>query len=87
MFSFHAILKVFSLLVFWCLQYSCSIVENVAHVEVIRLKAMDHDEENTDNWLAVFDIITGNDDNIFSIETDPETNEGILMLEKVVLCL
>lgn len=61
----------------------CSIVENEANVEVIRLKAMDHDEENTDNWLAVFEIIAGNDDNIFSIETDPVTNEGIIMLEKV----
>jgi hypothetical protein len=72
---------------FWCLQYSCSIVENVAHIEVIRLKALDLDEENTENWLGVFDIITGNYDNIFSIKTDPVTNEGILWLEKVVMRL
>ena len=62
-------------------------MENVAHVEVIRMKALDRDEENTDNWLAVFDIIAGNDGNIFSIKTDPKTNEGILWLEKVILCL
>lgn len=59
------------------------IVENVAHVEVMKIKAMDADEEKTDNWLAVFDIVAGNEDGIFSIKTDPDTNEGILMLEKV----
>lgn len=59
------------------------IVENVAHVKVMKIKAMDADEEKTDNWLAVFDIVAGNEDGIFSIKTDPDTNEGILMLEKV----
>ena len=72
---------------FLALQYSCSIVENVAPpVEIMRIKALDLDQKYTDNWLAVFDIIIGNEDNIFSIKTDPKTNEGILRLEKVVLC-
>lgn len=58
-------------------------MENTAKVEVMRFTVLDADEEKTDNWLAVFDIVAGNEDGTFSIETDPETNEGVLMLEKV----
>nr|XP_033477415.1 desmoglein-2-like [Epinephelus lanceolatus] len=65
-------------------EYAGSIVENTAQVEVMRFKVLDDDEEKSDNWLAVFDIVTGNEDGIFSIETDPKTNEGVLMLEKPV---
>lgn len=50
---------------------------------VMRIKAQDNDLKFTDNWLAVFDIQKGNEDNLFSIETDPKTNEGILKLIKV----
>ncbi|XP_042272827.1 desmoglein-2-like [Thunnus maccoyii] len=65
-------------------EYSVSITENTANVEVMRFKVHDSDEENTDNWMAVFDIVTGNEDGVFSIKTDPKTNEGVLMLEKPV---
>ena len=64
-------------------QYSGSIDENTANVEVMRFKVLDADEPDSDNSVAVFDIISGNDDGIFSVKTDPKTNEGILMLEKV----
>lgn len=60
-------------------------MENTAKKEVLRLKVFDDDEEKSDNWVAVFDIVTGNEDGIFSIKTDPKTNEGVLMLEKVCL--
>ncbi|KAM4629815.1 desmoglein-2.1-like [Polymixia lowei] len=65
-------------------EYSASIKENSAHVEVMRFTVLDDDEKNTDNWLSKFDIISGNEDGIFSIKTDPNTNEGVLMLEKPV---
>ncbi|XP_049911255.1 cadherin-4-like [Epinephelus moara] len=65
-------------------EYAGSIMENTAQVEVMRFKVLDDDEEKSDNWLAVFDIVTGNEDGIFSIKTDPKTNEGVLMLEKPV---
>ncbi|KAM6962568.1 desmoglein-2.1-like [Aplochiton taeniatus] len=65
-------------------QYSGNIMENIAMVEVMRFQALDSDEENTDNWVAVFDIVSGNEDGIFSITTDPKTNEGVLILEKPV---
>lgn len=44
---------------------------------------MDEDLEHSDNWFTVFKITKGNEDNLFSIETDPETNEGVLKLIKV----
>lgn len=49
----------------------------------MRFKVEDPDLKDTDNWKAVFDIVKGNEANYFSIKTDPKTNEGILMLDKV----
>lgn len=57
--------------------------ENVHDVVVMRIKALDKDLEHTDNWMTVFKINKGNEDNLFSIETDEETNEGVLKLIKV----
>lgn len=57
--------------------------ENVHDVVVSRIKALDLDLEHTDNWRAVFVIAKGNEDNLFTIETDENTNEGILKLIKV----
>lgn len=64
-------------------QYSASIEENCLSSELIRLQAIDLDEEGTDNWLAKFLILSGNDGNWFDIQTDPQTNEGILKVVKV----
>lgn len=58
--------------------------ENVANVPILRIKALDNDLEHTDNWLTIFTIAKGNEDKLFEIETDPETNEGVLMLVKVL---
>uniref|UniRef100_A0A8C8DQW4 Si:ch73-74h11.1 n=1 Tax=Oryzias sinensis TaxID=183150 RepID=A0A8C8DQW4_9TELE len=64
-------------------EYTGSVDENVDDVVVMRIQALDEDEKFTDNWLTVFKIVKGNEDNLFSIETDKETNEGILKLIKV----
>uniref|UniRef100_A0A3Q4G8P9 Si:ch73-74h11.1 n=1 Tax=Neolamprologus brichardi TaxID=32507 RepID=A0A3Q4G8P9_NEOBR len=64
-------------------EYSGSVDENVDNVVVMKIKALDKDQEYTDNWLTRFTITKGNEDNLFSIETDKETNEGILKLIKV----
>uniref|UniRef100_A0A3B5LDF3 Cadherin domain-containing protein n=1 Tax=Xiphophorus couchianus TaxID=32473 RepID=A0A3B5LDF3_9TELE len=64
-------------------EYAGSVDENVADVVVMRIKALDKDLLHTNNWLTVFTIAQGNEDNLFSIETDKETNEGILKLIKV----
>ncbi|XP_028258908.1 desmoglein-2-like isoform X2 [Parambassis ranga] len=65
-------------------EYSGSVDENVVDVVVMKIKALDKDLIHTDNWLTVFKIVNGNEDNLFSIETDKETNEGILKLIKPV---
>lgn len=49
----------------------------------MRIQALDIDEVQTDNWLAEFTIVAGNEDGRFSIETDPRTNVGVLYLNKV----
>lgn len=60
-----------------------SVEENTVHKEVMRFKAFDMDLVNTDSWLADFDIISGNEAGYFDITTDPKTNEGILLINKV----
>lgn len=65
-------------------EYDGSVDENVADVVVMRIQAVDKDLIHTDNWLTKFTIAKGNEDGLFSIETDKETNEGILKLIKAV---
>lgn len=64
-------------------EYDGTVDENVADVVVMKIKAMDKDLKHTDNWEAVFEIVKGNEDGLFSIETDKATNEGVLKLIKV----
>ncbi|XP_049757302.1 desmoglein-4 [Elephas maximus indicus] len=64
--------------------YSASIEENCLNSELIRLQAIDLDEEGTDNWLAEYLILSGNYGNWFDIQTDPQTNEGILKVVKAL---
>ncbi|KAM7125018.1 desmoglein-4 isoform 1-T1 [Molossus nigricans] len=64
--------------------YSASIEENCLNSELMRLKAIDLDEEGTDNWLVKYLILSGNEGNWFDIQTDPRTNEGILKVVKML---
>ncbi|XP_074433002.1 desmoglein-2 [Larus michahellis] len=59
-----------------------SIEENRANVEILRIKVFDKDEQFSDNWLANFSFVSGNEDGFFRIVTDNQTNEGILTLVK-----
>ncbi|NWW78204.1 DSG2 protein, partial [Climacteris rufus] len=59
-----------------------SIEENQANVEIMRIKVFDKDEEFSDNWLANFTFVSGNEDGFFRIVTDTQTNEGILTVVK-----
>ncbi|KAL2778184.1 desmoglein-2 preproprotein [Daubentonia madagascariensis] len=58
--------------------------ENQVNVEVMRIKVFDADEIGSDNWLANFTFASGNEGGYFHIETDAQTNEGILTLIKEV---
>ncbi|XP_063155294.1 desmoglein-2 [Candoia aspera] len=64
--------------------YEGSVKENIANVEIMRLKVFDQDEQFTDNWLANFMVVSGNEGGYFHIETDSQTNEGILTLIKEI---
>ncbi|NXG65087.1 DSG2 protein, partial [Hemiprocne comata] len=59
-----------------------SIEENRANVEILRIKVFDKDEEFSDNWLANFSFVSGNEGGFFHIVTDRQTNEGILTVVK-----
>ncbi|GAA6089837.1 desmoglein-2-like isoform X2 [Tachysurus ichikawai] len=62
--------------------YEGSVEENIRHVEVIRIKSIDLDKIYTENWEAVYTIVSGNEAGYFDITTDRKTNEGILMVKK-----
>ncbi|KAM9458364.1 desmoglein-2-like protein [Salvelinus alpinus] len=64
--------------------YEGSVLENTVNVEVLRIKATDLDLMYTENWLAVFTIISGNEAGYFTITTDSMTNEGIIMITKAL---
>lgn len=52
-------------------------------MEILRIKVFDKDEEFSDNWLANFSFVSGNEGGFFHLVTDTQTNEGILTLVKV----
>ncbi|XP_075209441.1 desmoglein-3-like [Anomaloglossus baeobatrachus] len=58
--------------------YSVQIKENMVGFSDLRMKVFDLDEMYSDNWIAVFEIISGNEGGWFTIETDSQTNEGVL---------
>ncbi|XP_072113932.1 desmoglein-4-like [Mobula birostris] len=62
--------------------YEVTVEENMLASEIIRMEVQDMDLEFTDNWLAHFDIIEGNEQEHFKIEVDNRTNVGILNLQK-----
>uniref|UniRef100_A0A8D1NXG2 Cadherin domain-containing protein n=2 Tax=Sus scrofa TaxID=9823 RepID=A0A8D1NXG2_PIG len=62
--------------------YEGTVEENQANVEVLRIKVFDADEVGSDNWLANFTFASGNERGYFHIETDTQTNEGIVTLVK-----
>ncbi|KAM8783999.1 desmoglein-3 isoform 2-T2 [Rhynchonycteris naso] len=61
-------------------QYVARIEENSLSSELLRFQVIDLDEEFTDNWLAEYFFTSGNEGGWFEIQTDPRTNEGILMV-------
>ncbi|XP_054580019.1 desmoglein-2 [Eptesicus fuscus] len=65
-------------------RYEGMVEENRVNVEVMRIKVLDADERGSDNWLANFTFVSGNERGYFRIETDNQTNEGIVILIKAL---
>lgn len=63
-------------------QMEGSVMENVNNVLVCRVQAEDKDTTGTAAWKVEYQI-HGDTDNNFHIETDPETNDGLLYVKKV----
>ncbi|XP_053322204.1 desmoglein-4-like [Spea bombifrons] len=64
--------------------YSVQIIENMVGLTNLRIRAFDLDEMYTDNWIAEFNIVSGNEGGWFVMETDTQTNEGILRVVKAL---
>ncbi|XP_078526137.1 cadherin-1-like isoform X2 [Lissotriton helveticus] len=62
--------------------YTAEVPENEVGFLCHRLTVTDSDTINTKAWAAVYKIIKGNEGGNFAVETDPETNEGILKTVK-----
>ncbi|KAM6918216.1 LOW QUALITY PROTEIN: desmoglein-2-like protein [Xenentodon cancila] len=62
--------------------YEVSVKENTLGLVKSKIIAVDRDIIHTDNWLAVYEIVSGNEAGYFNITTNPETNEAIIMVQK-----
>uniref|UniRef100_A0A3Q2TE66 Cadherin domain-containing protein n=1 Tax=Fundulus heteroclitus TaxID=8078 RepID=A0A3Q2TE66_FUNHE len=65
--------------------YEGSVEENTVGVEVLRIQAVDLDMINTENWFAVYEIVSGNEGGYFNITNDKKTKEGVITITKVCL--
>ncbi|KAL3055228.1 hypothetical protein OYC64_018006 [Pagothenia borchgrevinki] len=62
--------------------YAVNVPENGKETLILRIPIEDKDLINTPNWISKFVIAKGNEQGHFRIDTDPNTNEGLLYVSK-----
>ncbi|XP_048406271.1 cadherin-like protein 26 isoform X2 [Stegostoma tigrinum] len=61
---------------------SATVSENNVMAVILKVKVSDGDQPGTPGWKAKYAIIHGNEKENYQIETEPDTNNGILLLIK-----
>ncbi|XP_034285545.1 desmocollin-2-like isoform X2 [Pantherophis guttatus] len=62
--------------------YEVFVLENTVNAEVTKIGVIDKDVQGTPAWHATFNIIKGNEDDSFKIETNRDSNTGTLCIKK-----
>ncbi|XP_030206240.1 B-cadherin isoform X1 [Gadus morhua] len=63
-------------------QYEASVPENKVGAQVVRMSVTDGDELNSPAWNAKFQIVAGDKNGQFAVETGPGKQEGIITTVK-----
>ncbi|RXM92795.1 Cadherin-like protein 26 [Acipenser ruthenus] len=63
-------------------EFTGNVKEQQVGVSVLRVSVEDKDTPNTPAWRAKYTVTKGNEDGNYKIETDPQTNDGILTVIK-----
>lgn len=64
-------------------QYQAKVPENKVGELVTKMTIEDKDEAHSPAWNAKFTIVNGNPGGLFSVETGPNKQEGIIKTVKV----
>ncbi|KAG8133550.1 hypothetical protein E2320_011328 [Naja naja] len=62
--------------------YEVFILENTVNAEVTKIGVIDKDIRGTPAWYATFNIVKGNEDGSFKIETNRDSNTATLCIKK-----